>query len=135
MAERSDRGSGVFSSVFGVGVFLILLFFASHVLLNLWLTSSIDSVAHDAATDVATSGADDAHLAAVEERSIRRAREVLGPSGDRVDLQFENDPTGQAIVLHVSAPALDLLPALVSDATGLGGVDHRISVHRERADP
>ena len=134
MRRRSDRGNGVFSSVFGVGVFLVLLFFASHVLLNLWLTSSIDSVAHDAATDAATSGADGAHLAAVEERSIRRAREILGRYGDRVEMQFENDPAGQSIVLHVRAPALDLLPAFVADATGLGGVDHRISVHRERAD-
>jgi len=132
---RSDRGNGVFSTVFGVGVVLVLLFFASHVLLNLWLTSSIDSVAHDAATDVATSGADDAHLARVEQRAIARARDVLGSFGDRVDLRFEPDPTGRAIILHVRAPALHLLPAFVADPTGLGGTDHRVRVARERPNP
>ena len=131
---RAERASGMLSTVFGVGIVLVLLFFASHVLLNLWLTSSIDSVAHDAATDVATSGADDAHLAAIEAQAIHRAREILGSYGSRVELEFEHDPTGRAIVLHVRAPAMNLLPAAVADATGLGGTDHRIRVQRERAD-
>ena len=46
--RRDERGSGTLSTVFGVGVFLILLMFCAHLLLNLWLMSSVDAVAHAA---------------------------------------------------------------------------------------
>lgn len=128
-----ERGSGALSSVFGVGVFLILLLFCSHVLLNLWLTSSVDAVAHGAATDVATSGASDAELPEVEERAIARAREALGDYGARVRLEFEPGAPGD-VVLHVSAPEITLLPSIVADLSGSSGLDRRIVVRREAPD-
>ena len=62
-----ERGSGVLSTTFGVTVFVALLMFAAHVLLNLWVISSVDAVAFDAATDVATSGTSGAARAAAED--------------------------------------------------------------------
>lgn len=131
--RRDERGSGTLSSVFGVGVFLILLMFCSHLLLNLWLTSSVDAVAHDAATDVAASGAGDAGLPAVQQRAIERARADLGEYGQRVQLTFEAGGPDR-IVLHVVAPELTLLPRIVADLTGIGGLDRRIVVQREHPD-
>ena len=129
----SERGTGALSSVFGVGVFLVLLMFCSHVLLNLWLTTSIDAVAHDAATDVATSGATDDQLGTVEREAVTRAREALGAYGNRVAMTFE--PGGpDRVVLHVSAPEITLLPQAVADLAGLSGLDRRIVVGREAPD-
>ena len=128
-----ERGSGALSSIFGVGVFLLLLMFCSHVLLNLWLTSSVDAVAHDAAVDVATSGADDARLADVEARAVDRARAALGRYGDRVTLTFE-PAAPDRVVLHVTAPEIGLLPPVVADLAGSNGLDRRIVVRRESSD-
>lgn len=130
--RQRERGSGTLSTVFGVTVFLVLLMFCAHLLLNLWVMSSVDAVAHDAAMDVATSGADGAALAEVEQRAIERAREDLGGYGDRIGLTFESD--AERVVLRVVAPEITLLPRAVADVTGLGGLDRRIVVHRERSD-
>jgi len=131
--RRDERGSGTLSTVFGVGVFLILLMFCAHLLLNLWLMSSVDAVAHDAATDVASSGAGDAELPSVQAQAIERARAHLGEYGDRVRMAFEPGAADQ-VVLHVVAPELTLLPRAVADLAGIGGLDRRIVVHRERPD-
>lgn len=122
------------SSIFGVTVFLVLLMFAAHVTLNLWLISAVDSVAHDAATDVATSGAHDDELAEVEAEAIVNARAALGGYGRRVDFVFEPDGSGRAVVLHVTSPELRLLPRLAGDITGIGGLDRRITVAREEVE-
>ena len=131
LAGREERGSGTLSTVFGVMVFLTLMMFASHLLLNLWLMSAVDGVAHDAATDVATSGADDAALAQVQQQAITEARTALGAYGTRVRFEFEPDATGRAVTLHVVAPELSLLPSLAGDLVGESGLDRRITVVRE----
>ncbi|MFN8050552.1 MAG: hypothetical protein U0Q22_03880 [Acidimicrobiales bacterium] len=132
--RRPDRGSGALSTTFGMAVFLMSLMFCSHVLLNLWLVSSVDAVAHDAATDVATSGATDGELAGVEREASARARSELGAIGDRVGLEFE-DGGPDEIVLHVTAPELDLLPPFVAALAGRHGIDRRIVVEREEPNP
>ena len=104
------------STVFGVGVFLVLLMFCSQLLLDLWITSCVDAVAHDAATDVATSGAEGRALHAVEAQALARAREALGAYGDRLELAFE--PVTDVVVLHVHGD----------------GIDRRVVVRREAAD-
>lgn len=119
--------------MFGVGVFLILLMFCSHLLLNLWLMSSVDAVAHDAAMDVAASGATNAQLGQIQARALTRAREELGGYGDRVGLKFE-PTTDDQVVLHVTAPEITLLPRMVAHLADVGGLDRRIVVHRESPD-
>lgn len=132
-AGRTDTGSGTLSTVFGVGVFLTLLMFCSHVLLNLWISSAVDAVAHDAATDVATSGASDEELNEVERVAVQRAHDALGGYGDRVTLTFESVDDDR-VVLRVVAPEINLLPRTVADLTGVGGLDRRIVVEREEPD-
>lgn len=125
-----ERGSGVFSAIFGVTVVLVLLTFTAHVLLNLWAMSVVDSVAFDAATEVATADRGRAGPA-LEARVIERARESLGRYGRTVQMEFEPDASGRSVILHVQAPPLNLLPRAASSVVGLGGIDRRIVVERE----
>lgn len=131
--RRTDRAGGVLSTTFGIGVFLALLAFSSHVLLNLWVISTVDDVAHIAATEVALSGAPDAALEAVEQRAITHARTRLGEWADKVTLDFEADPTGTNIVLHVTSRELRLLPAFATADPGPPPLDRRIVVRREQS--
>ena len=121
------------STSFGVGVLLLLVTFAAHVLLNLWLTSAVDAVANDLATDLATSGATDAQLPAVASTAIMRARAALGAYGDDVDLDLV-ERTPDRIVVHVHAPGMSLLPTPLGDLIGMGDLDRRIAVRREEPD-
>jgi len=114
-------------------VFLLLLFAASHLLLNLWVTSTVESVSTDAATRVALSGAGADRLDAVQARAIADARSDLGGYGSEVQLDFEPDPTGRSVILHVRAPAIRLVPRLLGSDLGMGGIDRRIVVAREMA--
>ncbi len=116
-------------TTFGVGVLLTLLFFASHILLNLWTISTVDAVAHDAALEVALRrpGAD---RALAETRALSRARAALGHYSRQVDFAFEQRSDG-AVALHVRAPGLRLLPALAAEPLGIEGLDRTIVVHEE----
>jgi hypothetical protein len=126
----SEAGSGVLGTTFGVAVVVTLLMFAAHVLLGLWITSTVTAAAHDAALDVALSGATGARRAELEQHAIARARQSLGRYGARVRLEFE--PTGpDEVVLHVTAPEVRLLPPPAARAVGLGGLDRRIVVQTE----
>ena len=127
-----ERGSGVLSTTFGVGVFLLLLLFSAHVLLNLWLRSSIDSVAFDAATAVATSGVGPEQLPHVQQQALTRAHEALGGYSAEVTLEFETSQPDE-VALRVAAPGINLLPPLVASAAGLSGFEHRIVMPREEA--
>ena len=129
----SERGTGVLSTTFGVGVVLLLLFSAAHVLLNLWVRSTVESVTTDAATRVALSRAAPGDLAAVQRRAVADARSDLGSYGERVQMDFETDPAGRSVILHVRAPAMNLVPRLLGSDLGLGDIDRRIVVTREVA--
>ncbi|MBK7021959.1 MAG: hypothetical protein IPH38_20895 [Candidatus Microthrix sp.] len=49
-----DRGSGTLSAAFGVTVFLAFMLLATHVLVNLWVSSLVDHVAWDTARRAAS---------------------------------------------------------------------------------
>lgn len=134
-AVTGERGSGTLGATFGVAAVLSMLMVSSHVLLNLWVRSGVDAVAHDAAIDVATSGASDAELPEVRRRALARARDALGGHGERVDLRFEPDPTGATVRLRVIAPGLRLLPPWLAAIAGDDGLDRTIAVERELPDP
>jgi hypothetical protein len=98
--------------------------------LNLWVTSTVDAAAHDAALDVALSGAPAGRRRSVENAAISRARASLGRYADRVRFEFE--PAGpHQVALRVRAPEVRLLPPIAADVFGLGGLDRRIVVEDE----
>lgn len=113
---------------FGVGIAVLLLFFAAHILLNLWLTSSVMGVAQDAAMDLAM--ATDPTDPATEHRVLGRASAALGAYGARVQLEVEHPEEG-VVAVRVRAPELRLLPAPFADLVDLGALDRRVVVARE----
>ena len=125
-----DRGSGTLSTSFGVGVFLLLMFFSSHVLLNLWTISTVEEAAHQAATSVALAD-ETIDITTVRQRALSRARASLGTYGDEVDFEFQSSPNDPEVILRVRSPELHLLPPVARSALGLGGVDRTIVVRRE----
>jgi Na+-transporting methylmalonyl-CoA/oxaloacetate decarboxylase gamma subunit len=129
MARRPDeRASGLLSTVIGVAVVLGMLGLAVNVMLGLWVRSTVDAVAYDAARRVATAPADaDRDAAAVA--ALADARRVLGAHARRVELRFESldDP----VRLHVRSPGVELLPAMVDGAPTVGAIDRRIVMHAE----
>jgi hypothetical protein len=128
--RRADRGSGILSTTFGIGVFLVLLMSAAHVLLNLWIISSVDAVAYDAAVDTATSGASDDQVPLATQRALERARAALGDYGSEVDMSFLEVSDTQ-VVLLVRAPQLSLFPPGLARFFDPDGVRRTIVVARE----
>lgn len=128
---RTDRGSGLLSTSFGVAAFLALLGLCAHVLLDLWVRGCVEDVAATAVTRVATSGADDALLPQVEAEAIERARQELGRWADRVLLEFEPDPSGRTVRLRVRSERVGLVPAIASTLPSADPLDTVLVRRRE----
>lgn len=130
MTHRGERGSGALSTTFGLGVVLLLMVFSSHVLLNLWLQSSIHAVAVDAATQVAvTPVMSPSEQAAAEREALDSATANLGNYADSITLEFIDSSGAEDVVLRVSGEGFDLLPG--GARLGIGQLDHEIRVARE----
>jgi hypothetical protein len=119
--RRADAGAGLVATLAAVAAFLVLLLFATQVLLHLYATSVVTATAFDAARDVASAGGDAAAVDAAE----ARARDVLGRYADDVSFAWTvPDGDGDDVALHVHAenrlftfPGLPLRPLDVIDRT------------------
>jgi len=120
VARRDQAGTGLLSTVFGLGIVMATLAVAVDVSLGLWSRSRIESIAYDAARSVATapSGTD---VPAARQQAIERACKLIGPDCGGVHLTFESVPLSPAVVLRVVAP----------DSAFVPGVDRRIRIQRE----
>lgn len=109
---------------------MVMLGVATNVAVGLWTRSVVDAVAYDAARDVATApvGSDPT---LVRESAIAKARTALGRYGQRVRFRFESAPGADTVVLHVTAPANNVLPALITGGSIVGPLDRRIVVRQE----
>jgi hypothetical protein len=114
----------------GVAVFVSFLLLAAHVLLNLWVTSTVSAAARDAATRVALSEHGDAST--TRAAAIERARAQLGGLGRRASFRFEDEPADDSVELHVHAPGVGIVPALGRLIPSLSSVDVRVLVRKER---
>jgi hypothetical protein len=95
-----DGGAGVISTAFGVGAFLVFLFFTAQIVVNLFFISTVTTAAHDAARSVARGG----HSPAEAERAFAS---FVGPAGS--DARLDWSGTGpDEVVLHVRVPYPDL---------------------------
>lgn len=127
-----QRGSGLLSTSFGVGIVVLLLFFASHLLLNLWLTSTVDDIATDAALRVARAGRNGPAVRADAEAAARAA---LGRLGATTTFEWTTDPEGRNVILRIRNRGLRLLPSMVADPLGDRGLDRRVVVRIEEPRP
>lgn len=127
--RRSDRGSGLLSAALGLGVVVGMIGLAVNVALGLWTSATVDSVAYDAAREVATRPPA-VPARAAEQQATSRARSTLGPIGRDVRLEFL--PTeSEWVHLRVRAPGVALLPAFLRAGPTVGAVDRTIVLTRE----
>ena len=124
-----DRGSGLIALTGGVLVFLLLLFFAVQLSINLYARSQVTAAGFDAARRVAGYENDQRRPAAAAEADAR-LRTMLGSIGRDVRLEWDlSDP--ETVRLHLMLTTPSIAPALVRGAVGLGAIDRTIVVRTE----
>lgn len=132
-SSRSERGTGLIGSIVGVTVFLVLLLFAVHLILNLYGTSVVTAAAFDAARLRAGGGG-----AAVSEADAeRQVLELLGGyrDGGRLRLTWsypDTDGDGEADVVALRIVATHPTDLLAGVRFPFQDVDRTISVRMER---
>lgn len=123
-----ERGAGLLGSVLGVAIAAAMLGFSVNLLLGLWVRSTVDAVAYDAARAIATAPPTvDPGTAA--RTSVERARTLLGAHGEGVTFEVSMDD--ENVTLRVRSPGVGLMPALIDGGPMVGSLDRRIVVRRE----
>jgi Flp pilus assembly protein TadG len=128
MPTDGERGSGLISTTFGLGVFLIMVFFAVQVSLSLYATSVATAVAQDLARDIALLGR--RPDATRVDRATRQAAARL--AGMQGELTIVRDPgrgcaADEVVCVQVHARA----PRFLNDPVGLENVDRLVRVRIE----
>ena len=125
-AADDERGAGVVSALAGTTAFLVLLLFATQLLLNLYATSVVTAAAFDAARVVAGSDGGPGRITAAE----AQARHVLGRYGKRVRFDWSIDD--DVVALRVRATNPNFLLTRVGTATAFQRIDRTVRVRVER---
>lgn len=128
-SASGEEGVGLVSSLTGVTVFLVLLLFAVHLVLNLYATSVVTAAAFDAARVVAGRDGDEA-------AAERQARELLD-GYDEGDLAFEwsyrsTDGDAEPDVVELRVAARHPTSLLPSAVVPYQEVDRTVRVRLER---
>jgi len=123
---RGDRGSGIVSTLFGITVFLVLLFFAVQLLTNLYATSVVTSATYDAARRAATHG----HVPTLAEldEAETHARSLLGAYGARASFDWSGSDA-DVVRLHVAVTNPRFVPLV--PLVGFDEIDRTVSVRIE----
>lgn len=100
-----EGGSGLVGTLGGVSMFLVLVLFAVHLVLNLYGSSTVTAVAFDAARLAAGSDGDEAAAGAYAERLLAgyAARGAL-------ELRWSSDADHVRLRIVAEHPTADLLP-------------------------
>lgn len=132
----ADRGAGLLSTSFGIGVFLIFVLFSVQLLVNLYAASVVTSAVYDAARQVALRGSQPP-TQAEQDAAVERARSILGTYGR--DALFEwsfDDPSAPNVVkLRVRVANPRLLGPGVDHLVGLDVIDRTVVVRVEKEQP
>lgn len=131
--DSEDRGAGLIGTIGGVLVFLLLLTFATQLLVNLYATSVVTAAVHDAAHQVASGGIDHADPNSVSGALVeaeRQARSALGDYGQHVAFSWDVD--GERVRLTASAEHPSVAIGLVSSVFGTSGLERTVEVRVER---
>ena len=124
-----SRGTGLVSLTGALLVFLLLLFFAVQLTINLYARSQVTAAGFDAARHVAGYENDQRREAASAEAESR-LRTMLGSMGDDVRLEWDlSDPN--TVRLHLVLTPRSIAPPLVRGAVGLDEIDRTIVVRVE----
>lgn len=119
-----ERGSGVLGTTLGVGVTLLLLLTAAHVLTHLYATSVVTAATYDAAVLAAGAQGD---VAGAE----RAARLAMGELGERAVLDWSGTSEDE-VVVRVAVRRPGLVPVRYADLLGLRTIEREARVRVER---
>ncbi len=127
----SERGSGLFGTLMGLTVFMLLLVAAVQVLFNLYATTVVTSAAFDAARLVAGyDRADDRCRAAAEAESALRQRLDRYLERGTIDLAWAcDDPESVRLAFDARHPTI--LPEPLQGLGGLGRAQRVVEVRGE----
>ena len=114
----------VVGTVVGFAVFMVLLLFATQVVVRLYATSVLTSVTTRAAESVAQSPVP----AAYEGEAEAAARSALGPLEGRTARFVWDEADARQVVLHVVARSPEFLPGL----PGWTRITRTVTVRTER---
>ena len=130
-ASAKCRGSGLVTLTGALLVFLLLLFFAVQLTINLYARSQVTAAGFDAARRVAGYENDQRRESATADAETR-LRSMLGSMGDDMRVEWDlSDPDIVRLRLVLVPPSI--APPLVRGAVGLDEIDRTIVVRAERA--
>jgi hypothetical protein len=132
-SSRSEAGTGLIGSIVGVTVFLVLLLFAVHLVLNLYGTSVVTAAAFDAARLRAGGAGAEVSEAEAEQQVL----ELLDGyrDGGRLQLSWsypDTDGDGEADVVALRIVAAHPTDLLAGVRFPFQDIDRTISVRMER---
>jgi hypothetical protein len=122
--DREEDGTAVVGTIVGFLIFMILLLFATQVIVRLYAESALTSAATRAAETVASSATPASAVAGAEDS----ARTRLGAFGSRHVTFTWQEVDGQQIVLEVDARSPELIPGL----SGWSRIRRTVTVRTER---
>lgn len=140
VAGHGDRATGVFSSTWGLAVFLVFLLFAVQLLFGLYVRTTVTAVAADLAQRAANEGP--AALAPGRVAAYRdEARRRLGRYAEEATFDFtlvdtDRDGRDDTVAVRVDAALPTLLPARLIPASPTEftrTMRARLEVFQERA--
>ncbi|MDA8047961.1 MAG: hypothetical protein M0Z30_22460 [Actinomycetota bacterium] len=122
--EGGEGGTAIVGTIVGFLIVMLLLLFATQVIVRLYAESALTSAATRAAESVATSLQPSQDVAAAE----AAARSQLGSFGSR-HVSFDwKEVDGQQIVLEVRAQSPEFLPGI----PGWSRIQRTVTVRTER---
>ena len=128
--ERTEAGTGLIGTTFGVVVFLLFLLFSVQVLLGLYTTTVVTSATLDAANRVARAADPTAPVA--QQAASDGAVDALGSFARQGRVTFDwAGTTADEVVVTVHARKMTLLPPAFGAALG-NRVDRVVRVRVER---
>ena len=119
-----ERGTALVGTLVGFAIFLVLLLFATQVVVRLFATSAVTSAATRAAEAVASS----ADPAASEPAAEAAARRQLGSFGASHTTFLWREVDAEQVVLEVVATSPEFLPGI----PGWSRIDRTVTVRTER---
>jgi hypothetical protein len=130
---RGSRGASQLGTIAGFVVFLSFMLLAVQLLLGLFHRSIVTSAAHEAARVVASHDVDQhdpVAVATARARGERRIRQLLGRSGDELQLDWTAS-NADTVVLRVQAASPRVLLPGLQASLGLDRVERTVRVRAE----
>lgn len=122
--RTTDAGTSVVGTFVGFAIFLVLLLFATQLVVRLYAESALTSAATRAAESVAAAPVPSAEVEAAQ----TAAQAQLGSFGSRHTSFLWHEVDGQQVVLEVAGRSPEFLPGL----PGWSRIDRTVTIRTER---